>query len=65
MQKRQLQSQHAALATLSFGALAASSTQIKQRRPERQWSPRQNSQCFASWTSESVPATCMSLAIPC
>ena len=65
MQKRQLQAQHASLATLSIGALSASSTQIRQRRPERQWSPCQKRHCCASWTRESVPATCMSLAIPC
>ena len=65
MQKRQLQAQHAALATLSFGALAASSSQVRQRRPERQWLTRPNGHSFVGCTNESVPAICMSLAIPC
>ena len=65
MQKRQLQAQHAALATLSFGALAASSAQIRQRQPERRWPAHQTTQRFASYASESVPALCVGLAIPC
>lgn len=65
MQERQLQAQHAALATLSFGALAASSAQIRQRQPERQWPAHQSMQRSASHTSDSVPSICMSLAIPC
>lgn len=65
MQKRQLQSQHAALATLSFGAMASPSAQRTQRQPERRWSARQNRQCFAGCANENVPAICMSLAIPC
>ncbi len=65
MQKRQLQAQHAALATLSFGALAASSSQVRQRRPERQWPARPDRHSFVGCISESVPAVCMSLAIPC
>lgn len=66
MQRRQSEAQHGALATLSFGAMAVSSQQLRRRASYRSHLPaRQNRQCFTSSTSERVPAVCMSLAIPC
>ena len=67
MQKRQLEAQSGALATLSFGAVTASSQLARQRRPEKVQHARQGrlSARFGASPGENVPLVCISLAIPC
>ena len=67
IQKRQLEAQSGALATLSFGAVAASLQLARQRRHEILRPARQDrlSARFGASPGEQVPSVCMSLAIPC
>ena len=64
MQKRQSQAQHGALASLSFSAIAAA-PQIRRGRHGRWQHVRKLKPCPVMGGHETVPAVCMSLAIPC
>ena len=64
MQKRQSQAQHGALATLNFSAMAAA-LQIRRGRHGRWQHVRKLKPGPVRGGAESVPAVCMSLAIPC
>lgn len=64
MQKRQSQAQQGALATLSFSAMAAA-PQIRRGRLGRWPHVRKLEPSPVRGSAESVPAVCMSLAIPC